>query len=180
MKKIALLLLLAISSNIAFAQEKSEVSPVIKKENRETKMENQYQATNRMLENKNFVLEADYLQDRYGNRFIVNSNINFIAVDSATAVIQIGSNYRIGPNGVGGVTAKGRITNWELNENKKHHTFSLTMNVMTSIGIYDLHFSIGPSGQATARISGLRGGQLTFDGNLVSLEESSVYEGQSL
>ena len=180
MKKIIVILLMSISSNLLFAQKGKENSAISKKEKRKVEMEEQYRLTKQMLENKYFVLEADFLQDKYGHRVFVSPNINFVAVDSSEAVIQIGSNYRIGPNGVGGVTAKGRITKWELTENEKRKTFNLTFNVMTSIGIYDLHLSVGPSGKATALLTGLRPGQLTFDGDLVPLEESSVYEGQSI
>ncbi len=180
MKKVVLMLVMALSAGLIFAQGKDDNSTMTKKEKRKAETEQQYQKTKQMLEDKNFVLESDYLQDRYGNRVIVNSTINFIAVDSATAVIQVGSNYRMGPNGVGGITAKGRITNWDLKEDPKHSTFNISMNVMTTIGIYDVNFSIGASGQATARLTGLRAGQLTFDGDLVPTGDSSVYEGQSL
>ena len=180
MKRIVLMLVMALSAGLIFAQGQDEISSMAKKEKRKAEAALQYQKTKQMLENMNFVLESDYLQDRYGNRIIVNSTINFIAVDSTTAVIQVGSNYHVGPNGVGGVTAKGRITKWDLKEDKKHDRFDISMNVMTTIGIYDVNFSIGPSGQAIARLTGLRAGQLTFDGDLVPAEDSSVYEGQSL
>jgi ribosomal protein L9 len=177
MKKLIILFILAVFANMTFAGgQNNEMS---KKEKKEIEAKKEYQLTKQMLENKNFVLESDFLQDRYGNRAFVNSTINFVAVDSAVAVIQIGSDRRIGPNGVGGVTAKGRISNWELKEDKKRN-FMLSMNVMTTIGIYDLHFSISPSGRATARLTGLRAGNLTFDGYLVPIEESKVYEGRSI
>jgi hypothetical protein len=177
MKKLLICWFLAVFANVTFAGGQND--KMTKEEKKKAEAEKEYQLTRQMLENKNFVLESDFLQDRYGNRVFVNSTINFVAVDSATAVIQIGSNYRMGPNGVGGVTAKGRISKWELREDKKRN-FTLSMNVMTTIGIYDLHFSIGPSGRATARLTGLRAGNLTFDGYLVPVEESSVYEGRSI
>ena len=182
MKKIAVILLFAIASNGLFSQvlEETQQAPLTKREKREAERELQYELTEYMLENRSFVLEADFLQGRFGSRVYVNSTINFIAVDSTEATIQIGSNWRVGPNGVGGVTAKGRITKWELTENEKRNTFHLAMNVMTSIGIYDVRFSIGPDGRTSARLTGLRPGQLTFDGDLVPLEESSVFEGQSI
>ena len=180
MKNIIIILLLSISSNVIIAQTRDENSGTTRKDKRNAEIEKQYELNKDMLENRNFVLEADYLQDRYGNRVFVNSTINFVAVDSTTAIIQIGSNFRLGPNGVGGVTAKGKITSWELRENKKQKSFDLTINVMTCIGIYDLHFLIGPSKNATANLTGLRAGQLTFDGYLIPYTESSVFEGQSL
>ena len=180
MKKIFFILLLAMSSSVLFAQKADDHSSMTRKEKREAELEKQYQLNKQMLENKDFVLQANYLQNKYGRRFFVNSTINFVAVDSTTAVIQVGSDFRLGPNGVGGVTAKGKITHWKLTENEKQKSFNLTINVMTSIGIYDLQFSIGSSGYATASLTGLTAGHLTFEGELVPYSQSSVYEGQSL
>lgn len=180
MKKIVLFLGLIISASLLFAQGNDENPALTKKQKRAAEFEKQYQATKSMLENKNFVLESDYLQDRWGNRIPVSSNINFVAVDSALAIIQIGSNFRIGPNGVGGITAKGRISNWELVAEEKTKSFDLRMTVMTPIGIYDLIFFVSGSGGATASLTGLRAGRLTFDGDLVPWEDSSVFVGQSL
>ena len=179
MKKFALLILLAISATTIFAQHQNEDSTMSRKEKRKAELEKQFQYTKEMLESKNFVLESDFIQNRYGQRTSVSSSINFVKVDSSEAVIQIGSNHRIGPNGVGGVTAKGRITNWEMETNEKKKMFRITMTVMTNIGTYDVHFSINPHRQATARLSGMRASGLTFDGDIVALNESAVYEGQS-
>lgn len=180
MNKIIILILLVISSNGIWAQGEKNPASMTRKEKKELELDNEYRINKSMLENRDFVLEANYLQDRFGNRRMVNSVINFVAVDSATAIIQVGSDYRNGPNGVGGVTAKGMITKWQLTEDKKSRSFYLTINVLTSIGIYDLHFSIGLWGNSTVRLSGLSAGQLTFEGNLVPYSESRVYEGRSL
>ncbi|MDD4968542.1 MAG: DUF4251 domain-containing protein [Paludibacter sp.] len=179
MKKIIIILLLAIPGIGLLAQKKAANSPVTKVEKQDSDLEKQYQLNKYMLENRDFVLEADYLQNRYGRRSVVNSTINFVAVDSTTAIIQIGSDFRVGSNGVGGVTAKGKITSWKLTENTKNMTFNLYLNVMTNIGIYDLYFSISSSGKSTALLTGLTAGQLTFEGDLVPHSESSVYEGFS-
>ncbi len=180
MKIIIIILILAFASNVILAQTGDENPAATRKEKRNAEIDKQFELNKSMLENRNFVLEADRLLDRYGNTAIVSSTINFVAVDSATAIIQIGSNHRLGPNGVGGVTAKGKITKWKLTENEKQKSFNLTINVMTTIGIYDLSFMIGPSNTATASLTGLKAGQLTFEGRLIPYTESSVYEGQSL
>jgi hypothetical protein len=180
MKRLVVFFALIISASIIFAQGNDENAVLTKKEKRNAELEKEYQLTKTMLENKDFVLEADYLQDRYGNRILVNSTINFVSVDSTEAFIQIGSNFRIGPNGVGGVTAKGLVNKWELTEDQKHKAFTLRMNVMTTIGIYDLFINIAASGRGTATLTGMTAGRLTFDGNLVPWEKSSVYIGQHL
>lgn len=180
MKKVLILLAFVISTNIIFAQGKDENISLTKKERRKIEDEKKYELTKSMLENRNFVLQANYLQDRWGNRYFVDQGLNFVSVDSTEAIIQIGSNYRIGANGVGGVTARGTITNWELTENQKSKSFDVRMTVMTPIGIYDLYFSVGSLGAATAQLTGLRPGQLIFDGNLVPWQDSWVYIGWSL
>ena len=180
MKKIIVILVLAISPIGIIAQTTDKNLAMTRKEKRNEQTQKQYELNKYMDENRDFVLEADRLQDRHGNLANVSSTINFVAVDSATAIIQIGSNYRFGPNGVGGVTAKGKISNWKLVENQKQKSFSLSFNVMTSIGIYDLYFMIVPSNSSSARLTGLRAGELTFIGNMIPYSESGVFEGQSL
>lgn len=180
MKKLVVILLILMVSPGVWAQQESESSALSKKEKRQLELEKQFQQTQALLDSRDFVLEADFLQDRYGNRVFVSSIINFIAIDSTEAVIQIGSNHSFGPNGLGGVTAKGKITNWELKTNEKNKSFRLTVNVMTNIGLYDVNFSISASGRATALLTGLRRGNLSFEGNLIPLQESYVFEGNSI
>jgi len=180
MKKIILILVLVISSGILVAQESGQRVALTRKEKKDSIAESQYRLNKYMLENRNFVLVASYLQDKRGNRRIVNSTINFVAIDSTTAIIQVGSDYRNGPNGVGGVTAKGKITRWVLTENKKQKSFNLSVNVSTSIGFYDLFFSISLWGNNTARLTGLSAGELTFEGSVEPYSTSQVYEGRSL
>ncbi len=181
MKKLVLMFVMVLSTSIIFAQSTNQYSTLTRKEKRKAELERQYQLTKDMLENQNFVLESDYLQNRYGYRIPVSSNINFVKVEpNDEAVIQIGSNWRFGPNGVGGVTAKGKITSWDVTTNQKNKTFNVKMGVMTPIGMYDLNFSVMAGGQATAQLTGLRGGRLTFDGDLVPADQSGVYEGWSI
>jgi len=181
MKKLVLILVLALSSSFVFAQETNQNSNLTKKEIRQARLERQYRLTKDMILNKNFVLESDFLQNRYGFSIPVSPTINFVKVEpNNEAVIQIGSNYRIGPNGVGGVTTKGKITKWQVIQNKKNDTFDVRMFVMTPVGMYDVNFSVMPGGQATARLTGMRGGRLTFDGNLVPTDQSITYEGWSI
>lgn len=179
MKKLGILLIFAISVSTIFAQQKDSNSKMSRKEKRKAELEKQYEYTKEILENRNFVLESDFIQNRYGHRTSVSSSINFVKVNSSEAVIQIGSDHRMGFNGVGGVTTKGNITNWEMDANEKKKVFRITMTVMTNIGTYDLHFNINPHRQATARLSGMQAGGITFDGDIVALNESAVYEGQS-
>ncbi|MFC0875336.1 DUF4251 domain-containing protein [Saccharicrinis sp. FJH2] len=184
MKKRFLIMLLVLMPFAFVANGMGQVSRAEKKQidKREEKaqQEKDYNQTRNMLLNRDFVLEADHLMDKWGNRAWVNSSINFVMVDSSTAVIQVGSNYRIGPNGVGGITAKGKITKWTVKENPKNDSFYVQMNVMTSIGIYDVSFNVNAGNISSASVTGLRPGRLTFEGDVVPLEHSGVFEGQSI
>ena len=130
-----------------------------------------------MLEGKDFVLEADYLANKIGDRVPVTSSLNFISVDSSVSVLQIGRNTGIGFNGVGGVTAEGKITRYKLQTDTKRKSFYLSYSVTTAIGSYDINMSVGADGYASATLSGTTSGQLTYTGYLVPVENSSVYKG---
>ena len=139
--------------------------------------EKKFRRMEQILENREFVLEADYLSNQYGSRVPVTSTLNFIKVDSTAGVIQIGSNSGMGYNGVGGITADGNITKYDLDINEKRKTFFIQMTVMTSIGTYDVSMSVGPDGYANATLSGMRRGRLNYTGSIVPLQATRTFEG---
>jgi len=136
-----------------------------------------YESTREMLDNKDFVLEADYLENKSGNRFPVSSMLNFISVDSTSSILQIGRNTGMGYNGVGGITAEGEITRYKLQPDANRKSFYVSFSVMTSIGAYDINMSVTNDGYASATLTGTRSGQLTYTGYLVPTEDSRVYKG---
>lgn len=147
------------------------------KTDKKAELEKKFRQMEQILEKKTYVLEADYLSNQYGSRIPVTSTLNFIKVDSTESVIQIGSNSGVGYNGVGGVTAEGNITKYELKTNEKKKTFFIQMTVMTSIGTYDVHMSVTPNGYANATLSGLRRGRLNYSGSIVPLQATRTFEG---
>ncbi len=148
-----------------------------KKMKKDSTLNADFNQTKMMLENKDFVLEADYLANQIGDRIPVSSTINFVSVDSANAVLQIGRNTGIGYNGVGGVTAQGNITRYKLNIDQKRKSFYLSFSVMTAIGSYDINMSVSADAYANATLTGIQSGQLIYTGYLVPLEKSRVYKG---
>ncbi len=179
-----------ICANSVFSQSEQKSSEKedmkqLKKEKRkaEKKAEEDSikQVVTYMVENRRFVLEADYLSGRSGARVVVNSTLNFIMVDSAKSVIQLGSNTGMGYNGVGGITVDGTISRYELKktENKHGCTYTITLFVNTDIGTYDIVLWISQNGNANATIRGTTSGQLSYAGNIVPLEEARVYKAHS-
>jgi hypothetical protein len=151
----------------------------LKKQKKEAELKIMYDSISQVIDSRQFVLEADFLNNLKGNRINVVSSLNFIEVDSAYAVLQIGSNRGMGYNGVGGITAEGKLTGWKLEKDEIKKSFFLKLNVMTNIGIYDVFMNIEADGNAIATVSGLRPGRLQFEGKIVSLNESTVFKGHT-
>lgn len=134
-----------------------------------------------MLKYQRFVLEANYVSGRTGELFPVNSNLNFMRLDSTKAVLQLGSTGGIGSNGVGGITLDGSVSKYQVktNKTKRGKSYTVTFYVVTNLGTYDIVMFVSQSGNAEATIRGTTAGQLTYTGDLVPISLSTVYKGTS-
>jgi len=148
------------------------------KEARKAALYANFQSLDTLLGRKTFVLEANYLHNQYGNPVPVTSILNFIKVDNPKVVLQTGNNFNQGYNGVGGVTAEGDLQNWKITRNLKHLSYTISFSVTTNIGAYDVFILVGADNTATATITGLTRGSLTYQGNIVAIYNSVVYKGQ--
>ena len=149
-----------------------------KKAQRAADEERMAEVTNFMVHQQQFVLEADFLSDKYGQRVSVTPTINFVLVDSLVGTVQFGSAQEIGYNGVGGLTVDGRVTKYEYQfVGKKEDSYSIRMILMASIGTYDITLMVNSQGYADAQIRGNWSGQLNYHGKLVPLTLSRVYKG---
>lgn len=183
MKKFAILLSLIFFASIISAQENSK-NTLTKKELRakkkiekEIKLQKQFESTYQMLLDSSFVLEADFINFKSGRKSVIRK-LNFLLVDSSSAILQVGSDYGIGFNGVGGSTAKGTITSYKLSKNDKRKSCSLIMAVSTMAGPFTIIFDISATGSASATVS-LQAGQIIYEGTIVPLKDSEVYKGNT-
>ncbi len=173
-----------------FAQEEETLSKKelkqIAKEEKKSRMhaenEKKRELTALMLEYHRFVLEADFVSDKRGNRIPVSSEINFIVVDSTHGTLQLGSPYGLGRNGLGGITLEGRISKYNLKEIQKKtgKSYSLMIIILTSFGTYDITFQISEKGNTEATIRGNTMGLLRYSGNLIPIGESKVFKGSTI
>lgn len=186
MKTFAIIILgLFLTTGLSAQENKSQSESgkndnIDKKIQKEALLAEQFNVTKAKVNSKHFVLEADFLTNKYGHRSFVNSNLNFIIVDSTEAVIQTGRDTGIGYNGVGGLTAKGNITSWKVNTNEKKRNMTVEMNVTTAIGFFTVFMNVSAEGHISAKLTGNYSGSLTFDGKIVSLDQSYAYKGMSL
>jgi len=149
-----------------------------RKEEQALEKELKKEMTKKMVELQRFVLEADQLSDKYGQRVQVSPTINFIMIDSLQGTIQLGSAFNVGYNGVGGTTVDGRITKYLVNKTgRKKDSYSIQLIFMSAIGTYDINLLVGSGGSASATIRGNWSGQLNYHGQLIPLGMSRVYKG---
>jgi hypothetical protein len=150
-----------------------------RKEARKAQMNYNFIVLDSLLESRRFVLEADFLQSKYGYMVSVTSTLNFVKVDDTEGVLQTGSESRQGYNGVGGVTAEGSIGDFKISKDFKHLSYVVTFNLLTNLGIFDITLNVSSDNNATATITGSTSGRLTWNGHLVKLNNSSVFKGQN-
>jgi hypothetical protein len=189
MRKYIIVMIMSMAVLVAYSQEDNSVDgKTTKKLTKQQKLEQknaEEEATAKlvdlMVEQKKFVLEANYLSNQTGERVIVDNRLNFIVIDSSKIVIQLGSNTGLGANGVGGITADGTISRFDVRKiGKTQRSYSIHVYTMTHIGSYDIFFDISPSGNADASVSGTTRGKLNYHGKLVPLKQSRVYKGMAI
>lgn len=188
MKRIILLSLSVLLFGVCFAQieetvetrEQKQLRKAAKKEAKRIEEEQAMVLTRHLIDARRFILIADYVGDRTGNRVPVSSTINFVKIDSSFCVIQIGSLNGIGYNGVGGVTAEGRISKFKIIPNRKGDSYTIRLTANTMIGTYDIVLFVNAFGNADATISGITSGSLKYYGRIVPIKDSRVYQGRSL
>ncbi len=169
------LFLLTVSSN---AQE-VKLSRQELKEARKAQLAANFNILDSLLKAKSFVLEADFLQNQYGDRIVVTPVLNFIKVNNDDGILQTGNNLGLGFNGVGGVTAEGSIGGWKIFKDPKKMTYNVQFSLLTQIGNYDVTMMVTADNIATATITGLGPGRLTWDGHLATVDNSRVFKGRN-
>ena len=178
LERVMLLLALIFISCSSYSQEIKPSRQEQKAAKRERQFYN-FQALDTLIKNKNFILEADYLENSWGYRRPVLSNVNFIKIDSTQAVLQTGNSTGMGFNGVGGATAQGTIQGLKIDKNLKNLSFYLRFTVVTDIGIYDVAMTVNSDRYARATITGLTPGKLVYVGRIENSDNSGYYKGHN-
>ena len=171
------MIVLVLATSMSVVPQDSKPSKQSKKEAKRAKSVAEFQVLDSLLSSGRYVLEANYLQNKYGTMVSVPSSLNFISVDGPKGVLQTGADTRQGYNGVGGVTAEGNISDYEMRRDSKRLTVTITFQILTTLGNYDIFMNIAGDNIASATISGSTSGKLTWRGRIVSLDKSKVYKG---
>ena len=134
------------------------------------------------LVNQDFVLEATSITFKNGTTTFVNTTTNFISLKGNKAVVQISpSNFASGPNGVGGVTVEGNVSDLTVRTDNKGRT-TLSMNVM-GIGInaqVEVYMYPNTNRASATDYPNFNSNTIWIQGTIVPYENSNVFEGNSL
>ena len=149
-----------------------------KKAEKEVLRQKQFEHMSQLLENRTFVLEAEYVQDERLNRFNVSSLINFVMVNADTLIGQFGAISAAGENGTGGETGKGIIDTYKLSKKEKDRSFFLAIGIAMPTRHIDIYIDIDASGAARADVVFYAHNHWIYDGNIVAMKDSKVIVGR--
>lgn len=127
----------------------------------------------------NWVMEADNVIFRNGLMRFVSSNTNYVAVQNGQGTVQTAfNNFVYSPNGLGGVTVQGSISEQKVTRDKQgnvYYNFSIfggaisaTLNLTLTAGTNEASIYISPN---------FNGNTLTMNGNLYPYEEATIFQG---
>lgn len=161
-------------------QEKKELrkeKKALRKAEREKLNNALHEQAYQALKDLDFVLEAHTLQSKRGRTINVSDNLNFISVDKEEAVLQLAFKGYGGPNGLGGITLKGKISQKEYRTDK-HGNKYLKFNVMGAVLNAEVRISLNASGNyADAHVdAATTSGKIQFRGILVPSDNSRTYK----
>lgn len=134
------------------------------------------------IRNQDFVLEVQQVTFKSGMTTFVNTSTNFISVKGNRAVVQISpSNFASGPNGVGGVTVQGLVTDPQVKTDSKGR-ITYSFNVM-GIGVnaqIEIYMFPGTNSASATIYPNFNSNTIWLQGNIVPYENSNVIEGSTL
>jgi len=159
------------------AQSKKEAKKS-RKEAEKVMLTANFYAQDTIINLREFVLEANYLQGRRGELISVSSNINFVKVLGEKGTLQTGANTAYGFNGLGGVTTEGTISNYKVSKNAKSLTHRVSFDMISSIGVFNIDMNIMANNTASATITSTSSMRVTWKGELVALFNTNIFKGQ--
>ena len=134
------------------------------------------------LKDGSFVIEADQLLFPQGLTKFVSGLTNFVSMNEGKAVIQIAtSNFRPGPNGVGGITVEGNASNITMSTDKRGVVYYNFMDQGIAVSATVNIQLIGDGNRATVTVyPNFNSNNLTLTGRLVPYDQSNVFQGQTI
>ena len=180
----SILMMFVLSTSVQMlAQERKQT----KKERKEAKKEQQkkeqaalFEITKQLIKDTAFVVAADRIAFKQGQSFTVSQTLNFLRVYKGEGVLQIApiNSPNLGANGLGGVTMKGPLTQYEITE--KGNNIYVRITLKGTLGTAMINLSVYGGNNAVVDVSGLFSGKaFTLYGQLEHLNDVRIFEGTS-
>lgn len=187
MRKIvtAITALLMMTALTAVAQTEAQERQLSKQERKamQQKIDSlQYVNAMAAVSDTSFVLEADRVVFKYGYQAYVQTRTNFVMVHDGRATVQVSFNVPMaGPNGMGGVTVQGLISDYRLKTDKSGNTY-LTFNVMGSAISAQVYVTLykGNSEASVDIMPNFNSNRVTLKGKILPFDDSFVIQGRTL
>ena len=178
---LSVMLLCSVTTQAQYYNEK-EGEKLSKKEQRRLKKEEarkQYEIKKgigmRMLEKRDFVLQADRISAKTGPVVGVSRQVNYIMINGDDMIIQYAlNNAQMGLNGVGGVTFEGKIKKFDVKNRGEGKPCMVTIQFYTPYlnGVATVQLNIkGDQSDATLYAGN---DQLNFSGTFATIENSGI------
>ncbi len=129
--------------------------------------------------NKTFVIEATQVFGKKGQMLQLTPSSNFVYVNGDQAILQLSFNGLVGWNGIGGITVKEKINNYKNDSENNNKPICIQMSIQASEGFKDVSIWIYSSGSGEAQITDVKSNRIRFTGDIVRLEESRVFIGNT-
>ena len=177
-----LMLFMPVLASSIHAQSSEEMTAAERKAIQEKLDSIMFVQVEKAIIDRDFTLEADKVEFKYGQTAFVNSNTNFVSVKGDKSVVQIAFNIPAsGPNGLGGITLDGSISNYETKKDKKGN-INISMNVMgagisamVNITLYE-----GNNRASVTIYPNFNSNKMTLSGVILPSSKSRVYKGNSI
>jgi hypothetical protein len=142
---------------VAFEQEKEEVAQLAK--------------------DRNLVLEANTLSEKFGYNVTPVGANNYLLIDSANFILQTSSPAYVGQNGIGGVTIRGTIESYEVTDVGKNSIMVLAQVNTFGLGPATITLNLIGKQNCRATFTTASGIVLNMTGPVSSIGESKLYQG---
>lgn len=179
---IVLAFLFSVDAGMAQSgsREQRKTEKAEKKRLKEEERKENLERVLNLVEDQSFVVEAHSISGRSMNTFQVSPATNFVMVEGGQIIVQTANNFSFGYNGLGGITIKGNIRNYEILSVKKNHV-RVQINFSDPVlGFSSVNLDIQENGFARAMLRDNWGRRVNFQGQFVSLENSRVFEGRPI
>ncbi len=166
MKKILVIMILLLGFNhITVAQTKKEA--------KEQKAEQEYNAIKKLVNSKMYVFDATWISTSRGRRINIAAGSNSIAVaqDSTKAAMQFfGEVTTIRFSGNEGVSFNNKIENYQVNFDDKKRRVNVSFKVKNKSEMYEVYMSINKTGFTFVDVNSNNKSNVTYDGNISAIK----------